>query len=100
MLQLIRTPRSFRPAGCRIERAGCPFHPFKCARVFSFCEHAFLSPIRQDVNKPAKKIEWVVWSGLILIIAAIAGAFVWSRTGPINLPMPVLGQIPDFNLTN
>lgn len=34
------------------------------------------------------------------VIAVIAGAFVWSKLGTVNRPLPVIGQIPDFNLTN
>jgi protein SCO1 len=51
------------------------------------------------LNKPAQKIEWLVWGGLVFIIAAIGGAFVWSKLhGAPNLP--IIGQISPFNLTN
>ncbi|MDB6112664.1 MAG: SCO1/SenC family protein [Pedosphaera sp.] len=52
------------------------------------------------MNKPTRKMEWVVWGGLVLIIAAIGGAFAWSRLHVGDLPLPVLGQLSDFNLTN
>ncbi len=52
------------------------------------------------MNKPAKQVEWMVWGGLILIIAAIGGAFAWSRLGTTALELPVLGQLSDFHLTN
>ena len=52
------------------------------------------------MNKPGQKIEWLVWGGLVLVIVGIAGAFVWSKLGAANRPLPVIGQILDFNLTN
>jgi protein SCO1 len=55
-------------------------------------------------DKPAQKLERLVWSGLVLIIAFICGAFLWSRFKPgpasADKSMPVLGQLPDFTLTN
>jgi protein SCO1/2 len=51
------------------------------------------------MNKPARKIEWLVWGGLVLIIAGIGGAFVWSKLVPAQT-LPVIGQISEFNLTN
>ena len=51
------------------------------------------------MNKPARKIEWLVWGGLVLIIAAIGGAFVWSKLAG-GKQLPVIGQISSFNLTN
>ncbi len=47
-----------------------------------------------------KKIEWLVWGGLAVIVAAIVGAFAWSKLRAPERPMPVIGQIPAFNLTN
>jgi protein SCO1/2 len=47
-----------------------------------------------------KRIEWAVWCGLALIIVAIGGAFAWSRIEETSLPLPAIGQISDFNLTN
>jgi len=56
------------------------------------------------MNNPSRKIEWMVWGGLAVIIAAISGAFVWKKLAAGGLsgsnPMPVLGQLPDFVLTN
>jgi protein SCO1 len=52
------------------------------------------------MNRSEKRIEWIVWGGLILIMAAVAGFFAWSRLGTPSVPMPVLGQISDFTLTN
>jgi protein SCO1 len=51
------------------------------------------------LNKPAQKIEVLVWGGLVLIIAVIAGAFAWSKLHA-GSPLPVIGQISDFTLTN
>jgi protein SCO1/2 len=52
------------------------------------------------MNKSSKPIEWIVWGGLILIIAAVGGAFVWSRLDAGPMELPVLGQLSDFHLTN
>jgi len=52
------------------------------------------------MNGPARKTERVVWGGLVLTIAAIGAAFALSRLGAGNRPLPIIGQIPDFNLTN
>lgn len=51
------------------------------------------------MNKPTQKTEWLVWGGLILIIAAIGGAFAWKKMAA-SKPLPVIGQISDFTLTN
>lgn len=51
------------------------------------------------MNKSARKTEWFVWGGLVLIIAAIGVAFAWSRLGAAR-PLPVLGQLSNFTLTN
>ena len=52
------------------------------------------------MNAPARKIEWILRAGLVLIVAALAGAFAWSRLGGRNLPLPVIGKLSDFSLTN
>ncbi|MDB6068341.1 MAG: electron transport protein SCO1/SenC [Pedosphaera sp.] len=52
------------------------------------------------MNKPARSVEWLVWGGLVLIIAVIGTVFVSSELGPGGKPLPVIGQIPNFNLTN
>ncbi len=53
---------------------------------------------------PSPKVQWLVWGALTLIIATIAGAFVLQKLAPDGAvrtrPMPVLGQLPDFVLTN
>jgi protein SCO1/2 len=52
------------------------------------------------MDRRPRRIEWLVWGGLTLTIAAVGVAFVWSRIGLAERPLPVLGQIPDFTLTN
>jgi protein SCO1/2 len=52
------------------------------------------------MNAPSRKFEWITRAGLILIFAAIAGAFAWSRLGGRNLPLPVIGKLSDFSLTD
>jgi protein SCO1/2 len=52
------------------------------------------------VNDSSKKIEWLVWGGLIAVIAVVGIAFALSKLHESARPMPVLGQIPAFNLTN
>lgn len=51
------------------------------------------------MDKPGRKTEWLVWGGLIIIIAAIAGGFVWSKFST-KRPLPVIGQLSAFILTN
>jgi protein SCO1 len=59
------------------------------------------SPLPQmcAMNKPSRQTEWLVWGGLVLIIAAIGGAFVWTKFATAR-PLPVIGQITNFTLTN
>src|SRR5579863_3755919 len=52
------------------------------------------------MDKPARKIEWLVWGGLVVIMAAVGGVFVWSKIAVTDRPLPVLGHIPDFALTS
>jgi protein SCO1 len=53
------------------------------------------------VNKPTRSIEWSVWGGLALVIAAIFGAYVASNLGRNHRPtLPVLSRVSDFALTN
>lgn len=52
------------------------------------------------MNKAPRKIEWLVWGGLVVVIAGVVGAFVWSKLNNSSKPLPVIGQIPDFHLTN
>ena len=45
-------------------------------------------------------MTWVVWGGLALVIAFVALIFVRTPVAAVNKPLPVIGQIPDFHLTN
>src|SRR5437773_1974582 len=50
------------------------------------------------MNKPTRSIEWIVWGGLILVMATIVAAFAVSKLG--RPPLPMYGSVPDFALTN
>jgi len=53
------------------------------------------------MNKPTRSIEWIVWSGLAVVILTIFGAYVASSLGKNHRPaLPVLSRVPDFALTN
>ena len=53
------------------------------------------------MNKPTRSIEWIVWSGLALVIFAIFAAYVASQYAKNReLPLPVFTQVSDFALTN
>lgn len=51
------------------------------------------------MNKPSRQMEFLVWGGLVFIIALIAGAFAWTKLSSAR-PLPVIGQISNFTLTN
>ena len=46
---------------------------------------------------PAKKIQTLVWGGLILILLGITAAFLLV---PAPKPLPIYGSVPDFSLSN
>jgi protein SCO1/2 len=50
------------------------------------------------MNPAARKTEWIVLGGLALIIVAVCGAFGWSKLTGHSIPLPVIGQLSDFNL--
>lgn len=52
------------------------------------------------MNKTPRKFQWLVWGGLLVIIVGVTGAFAWSKLGQSDRPLPVIGQLPDFQLTN
>ena len=53
------------------------------------------------MNIPTRSIEWIVWSGLAVVILTIFGAYVASSLGKNHRPaLPVLSRVPDFALTN
>ena len=53
-------------------------------------------------DKPSHRIELLVWSALVITVVAIAVAFAWGRLQERGLrrSLDVLGQVPDFTLTN
>jgi protein SCO1 len=55
------------------------------------------------MTEPSRKIQWLAWGGLALVIAGILLAFLARQFKLRTLlakPLPVLGQIADFTLTN
>jgi protein SCO1/2 len=50
------------------------------------------------MNKPTRSIEWIVWGGLILVMATVVAAFTVSKLR--RPPLPIYGSVPDFALTN
>jgi protein SCO1/2 len=52
------------------------------------------------MNQPARKMDRLVWGGLALTIAVIGAAFTLSRLRGGEHPLPVIGRLPDFSLTN
>jgi protein SCO1/2 len=51
------------------------------------------------VNNSPKKLEWAVWGGLALVVVMVAAMYFLSRSDA-TMPLPVIGRISDFNLTN
>jgi cytochrome oxidase Cu insertion factor (SCO1/SenC/PrrC family) len=54
-------------------------------------------------NPPPQKLEWLVWTGLGLVMGLVLGAFAYARLGPARVaepPLPVLSQVTGFSLTN
>ena len=55
------------------------------------------------MNKPVRKIEWLVWGGLFMVIATVLLAFLLSvlryRTAT-SQRLPILAEVADFSLTN
>ncbi len=55
------------------------------------------------MQAPPQKLEWLVWSGLGVLVGLILGAFAYARLGPARSagpPLPVLSQVTNFTLTN
>ncbi len=52
------------------------------------------------MKTPAGKNQWRIWGGLALATAAMGVALVSSRLGAANGPLPVIGRLPSFTLTN
>jgi protein SCO1/2 len=55
------------------------------------------------MSKPERKIEWMIWGGLFLVIATVLLASLLSllryRTA-LGQPLPILAEVADFTLTN
>jgi len=53
-------------------------------------------------KKPGHGVEWLVWSALAVTVIAIAIAFVRTRLqgSGLNKPFDILGEVPNFTLTN
>jgi protein SCO1 len=55
------------------------------------------------MSKPERKIEWLVWGGLLIVIATILLAFLLSvlrYRSAMAQSLPILAEVADFNLTN
>lgn len=52
------------------------------------------------MNIPPRRITWLVWSGFVLAAALVGVALVRSEMAGPALPLPVIGSISDFHLTN
>jgi len=54
-------------------------------------------------DRHARRIEWLLWAGLILVIATISLAFLLANLRLrqfVGKPLPVYGQVSNFTLTN
>src|SRR5205807_5112834 len=57
----------------------------------------------QAMNEPGRKIQWLAWGGLTLVIVTILFAFLAAQfkfQTFVSKPLPVYGQVADFTLTN
>jgi protein SCO1/2 len=55
------------------------------------------------MNQPARKVEWLVWGGLAIVVITVLLAFLVSvlRFRSVKAPpLPVLAEVADFSLTN
>jgi protein SCO1/2 len=55
------------------------------------------------MTQPARRIEWLVWSGLALIILTVLLALLFATVKmqrTLGNPLPVIGAVGDFTLTN
>jgi protein SCO1/2 len=50
------------------------------------------------MNNPARHLQWLIWTGVLLII--LLATFVFNRPGPPLVALPVIGPVTDFQLTN
>jgi len=57
----------------------------------------------QLMNQQARKIEWLVWAGLGLLVATVMLAFMLAAVkvhASLGKPLPVYGPVGEFTLTN
>ena len=55
------------------------------------------------MNQRGRRFEWVLWSGLLLVLATLLLAFLLAQLRVrtfLGEPLPVYGQVADFTLTN
>ena len=51
----------------------------------------------------SRSVQWLVWGFLLLVVTVIGGAFIRSKTKPVQTidpALPVISQLADFSLTN
>ncbi len=56
-----------------------------------------------ELSQPARRIEWLVWTGVALVTLTLLLVFALALLNARNRlarPLPVYGQIADFTLTN
>ncbi len=53
-------------------------------------------------SQPSHRLEWLVWSALVITVLVIAVAFAWTRfrESEIARPLDIIGEVPPFTLTN
>lgn len=55
------------------------------------------------MDQPTERLSRTIWIGVVLIVLLLVGAFALTRLQsrpPAAVPLPVLGQVADFSLTN
>ena len=52
------------------------------------------------MKTPPRYVGWCVWGGLVVVMAVVGATFVHSEMAARNMTLPVIGQLPDFHLTN
>lgn len=66
-------------------------------------EDRTLSTDRQGAASPASASgprRWLLWGVLVLVLSAITVAAILSRLGPAGPELPILGEVPPFELTS
>ena len=52
------------------------------------------------MNQRNRKMDWIPWAGAGLVGATLILILLWFHLASSNLPLPVLGKLSDFTLTN